>query len=147
MTDPTLTPDQRRAIEADVARLIHAYTWANDDADWHACAALYTPDATFRRPSGGDAIVGRAAILAGFLARAPRVQRHAIANVLVDVVDAQTARARSVIVLYMGDAADDGGLPVQDAKSPLIGTFTDLCVKTADGWRFAERVGSLDFRP
>lgn len=138
---------QRRAIEADVTRLIHAYTWANDDADWHACAALYAPDATFRRPSGGDAIVGREAILAGFLARAPRKQRHAIANVLVEVVDETTARARSVIILYMGDAANDGGLPVQDAKSPLIGTFTDVCVKTDDGWRFSERVGSLDFRP
>jgi ketosteroid isomerase-like protein len=138
---------QRRAIEADVTRLIHQYTWANDAADWHACAALYTGDAVFRRPSGGDAIVGRTAILASFLARTPRVQRHAIANVLVDVEDANTARARSVIVLYMGDAADDGGLPVQEAKSPLIGTFTDRCVRTADGWRFAERVGSLDFRP
>ncbi|MEO5705778.1 MAG: nuclear transport factor 2 family protein [Alteraurantiacibacter sp.] len=141
----------RRAIEADVTRLIHAYTWANDAADWHGCAALYTDDAVFRRPSGGDAIVGRAAILASFLARAPRVQRHAIANVLVDVVDADTARAQSVIVLYMGDAADDGGqetqLPVQDAKSPLIGMFSDLCVKMSDGWRFAERIGSLDFRP
>jgi len=141
-----MTEEQRRAIEADVTRLIHAYTWANDDADWHACAALYTQDARFRRPSGGEAIVGREAILAGFLARAPRVQRHAIANVLVEVVDDNTARARSVIVLYMGDAAEDG-LPVQDAKSPLIGTFTDLCVRTADGWRFAERVGGLDFRP
>lgn len=138
---------ERRAIEADVTRLIHAYTWANDAADWHACAALYTDDAVFRRPSGGDAIVGREAILTGFLARPSRVQRHAIANVLVEVVDAATARAKSVIVLYMGDAADDGGLPVQDAKSPLIGTFTDLCVKTPTGWRFAERVGSLDFRP
>lgn len=136
----------RRAIEADVTRLIHTYTWANDDADWHACAALYTDNARFRRPSGGEAIVGREAILAGFLARAPRVQRHAIANVLVDVVDENTARARSVIVLYMGDAAEDG-LPVQDAKSPLVGTFTDLCVKTPEGWRFAERVGGLDFRP
>ena len=141
-----MTEDQRRAIEADVTRLIHAYTWANDDADWHACAALYTADARFRRPSGGEPIVGREAILAGFLARAPRVQRHAIANVLVEVVDDNTARARSVIVLYMGDAVPDG-LPVQDAKSPLIGTFTDLCVRTAEGWRFAERVGGLDFRP
>ncbi|MCL6250337.1 nuclear transport factor 2 family protein [Altererythrobacter sp. KTW20L] len=137
---------QRRAIEADVTRLIHAYTWANDDADWHACAALYTDNARFSRPSGGEAIVGREAILAGFLARAPRVQRHAIANVLVDVVDENTARARSVIVLYMGDAAPDG-LPVQDVKSPLVGTFTDLCVRTTEGWRFAERVGGLDFRP
>lgn len=142
-----LDDSRRRAIEADVTRLIHQYTWANDAADWHACAALYTDDAVFRRPSGGDAIVGRAAILASFLARAPRVQRHAIANVLVEVVDESTARARSVIVLYMGDAAPDGGMPVQDAKSPLIGTFTDRCVLTQDGWRFAERVGGLDFRP
>ena len=142
-----MTPEQRRAIEADVTRLIHAYTWANDDADWHACAALYTEDALFRRPSGGEPVRGREAILAGFLARPARAQRHTIANVLVDVVDENTARARSVIVLYMGDAADDGGLPVQDAKSPLVGTFTDLLVRTAEGWRFAERVGALDFRP
>ncbi|MXO70145.1 nuclear transport factor 2 family protein [Alteraurantiacibacter buctensis] len=146
-----LTPDQRRAIEADVTRLIHQYTWANDVADWTQCAALYTEDAVFRRPSGGEAIVGRQAILASFLARKPRAQRHAIANVLVDVVDEQTATAKSVIVLYMGDAAEDGGqetqLPVQDASSPLIGTFADRCVLTADGWRFAERVGGLDFRP
>lgn len=138
---------QRRAIEADVTRLIHQYTWANDVADWATCAALYTEDAVFRRPSGGDAIVGREAIMASFLARKPRAQRHAIANVLVDVVDENTATARSVIVLYMGDAAQDGGLPVQDANSPLIGTFTDRCVRTAEGWRFAERVGGLDFRP
>jgi ketosteroid isomerase-like protein len=142
-----MTPEGRRAIEADVTRLVHAYTWANDAGDWHACAALYTADAIFRRPSGGDAIVGRQAILASFLARAPRVQRHAIANVLVEVIDASTATARSVIVLYMGDTADDDGLPVQDSKSPLIGTFTDLCVLTRGGWQFAERVGALDFRP
>lgn len=142
-----ITDDQRRAIEADVTRLIHQYTWANDAQDWATCAELYTDDAVFRRPSGGDAIVGRQAILDSFLARKPRAQRHAIANVMVDVVDENTAKARSVIVLYMGDPAEDGGLPVEDANSPLIGTFTDRCVRTADGWRFAERVGGLDFRP
>ncbi len=139
--------DDRRAIEADVARLIHEYTWANDAQDWEKCASLYTEDAVFRRPSGGDAIVGRQAILDGFLARPARAQRHTIANILVDVEGPATARAKSVIVLYMGDTPDDGGLPVQDPKSPLVGTFTDLCVLTPDGWRFKERVGSLDFRP
>ncbi len=141
----------RRAVEADVARLIHEYTWANDAQDWQKCASLYTEDAVFRRPSGGDAIVGRQAILDGFLARPARAQRHTIANILVDVEGPATARARSVIVLYMGDAAEDGGqeaqLPVQDAKSPLVGTFVDKCVLTPTGWRFKERVGSLDFRP
>jgi ketosteroid isomerase-like protein len=145
-----MTDAERRAIEADVTRLIHAYVWASDAQDWQACAALYTEDAVFRRPSGGDPVVGRAAILASFTARPARAQRHVIANVLVEVEGPATARAQSVIVLYMGDAVPkdgESGLPVQDARSPLVGTFTDLCVLTPEGWRFAERTGGLDFRP
>jgi len=141
-----MTEDERRAIETDVTRLIHEYVWANDAQDWDKCASLYTEDAVFRRPSGGDPVVGREAILASFTARPPRAQRHVMANTLVDVVSESEATVKSVIVLYMGDAAEDG-LPVQDPKSPLIGTFEDRVVKTADGWRFAERTGGLDFRP
>jgi hypothetical protein len=146
MTDG-LSEEARRAIEADCERLIKRYVNLNDAQDWEAVAALYTEDAVFRRPSGGDPIEGRAAIHAGFLARPPRAQRHVIANVVVEVEDETHARAFSVILLYMGDAVEGGGLPVQDPKSPLIGTFTDRLVRTAEGWRFAERVGSLDFLP
>ena len=143
-----MTEDERRAIEADCERLIKRYVNLNDAQDWPAVAALYTEDARFARPSQpGVFIEGRDAILASFLARPARAQRHVIANVVVEVDDADHARAFSVIVLYMGDAAGDGGLPVQDPKSPLIGTFTDRLVRTRDGWRFAERVGGLDFRP
>ncbi len=142
-----MSDDDRRAVEADVARLIHEYTWANDAQDWQKCASLYTEDAVFRRPSGGDPIIGRQAILDSFLARPARAQRHTIANILVEVEGPATARAKSVIVLYMGDVPEEGGLPVQDSKSPLIGTFTDLCALTPQGWRFKERVGGLDFRP
>src|SRR5690606_8309880 len=95
----------------------------------------------------GVFVEGRQAILESFLARPGRAQRHVIANTVVDVEDENHARAFSVIVLYMGDKADDGGLPVQDPKSPLIGTFTDKLVRTDEGWRFAERAGGLDFRP
>jgi ketosteroid isomerase-like protein len=143
-----MTEDERRAIEADCERLIKRYVNLNDAQDWPAVAALYTEDARFARPSQpGVFVEGREAILASFLARPARAQRHVIANVVVEVDDADHARAFSVIVLYMGDAAKDGGLPVQDAKSPLIGTFTDRLVRARDGWRFAERVGGLDFRP
>ena len=143
-----MTEDQRRAIEADCERLIKRYVNLNDAHDWPAVAALYTEDARFARPSQpGMFVEGRAAILASFLARPARAQRHVIANVVVEVEDADHARAFSVIVLYMGDVPEGGGLPVQDAKSPLIGTFTDRLVRTSDGWRFAERVGGLDFRP
>ena len=141
-----MTDEERRAIEADCERLIKRYVNLNDAQDWPAVAALYTEDAVFRRPSGGDAIVGREAILVSLLARPPRVQRHVIANVVVDVEDEDHARAFSVIVLYQGDPLPEG-LPPMSASSPLVGTFADQLVRTRDGWRFAERLGALDFAP
>jgi ketosteroid isomerase-like protein len=143
-----MTEAERRAIEQDCERLIKRYVNLNDAQDWPAVAALYVEDARFARPSQpGVFVEGREAILASFLARPARAQRHVIANVVVEVDDADHARAFSVIVLYMGDTAEGGGLPAMDPKSPLVGTFTDKLVRTSDGWRFAERVGGLDFRP
>ena len=141
-----MTDDERRAIEADCERLIKHYVNLNDAQDWPAVAALYTEDAVFRRPSGGEAIVGREAILASFIARPPRVQRHVIANVVVEADDADHARAFCAILLYQGDPVSEG-LPTMSANSPLVGTFTDRLVRTPEGWRFAERVGGLDFKP
>ena len=143
-----MTEEERRAIEQDCERLIKLYVNLNDAQDWPAVAALYAEDARFARPSSpGEFVEGREAILASFLARPARAQRHVIANTVVEVEDADHASAFSVIILYMGDVAEGGGLPVQDPKSPLIGTFTDRLVRTGEGWRFAERVGGLDFRP
>ena len=143
-----MTESDRRAIEQDCERLIRQYVNLNDAQDWPAVAGLYAEDARFARPSSpGEFVEGREAILASFLARPARAQRHVIANTVVEVEDADHASAFSVIILYMGDVAEGGGLPVQDPKSPLIGTFTDRLVRTGEGWRFAERVGGLGFRP
>ena len=143
-----MSPEERRAIEAEVERLIKRYVNLNDAQDWEAVAALYTEDARFARPSKpGEFVEGRAAILAGFRARPPRAQRHVIANVVVEVESPSSARAFSVIVLYQGEPAPEGELPAMSADSPLVGTFTDRVVLTEEGWRFAERIGGLDFRP
>jgi len=142
-----VTEDERRAIEADCTRLINLYANCNDAADWASVAALYTEDGVMRRPSGGDPIVGREAILAGFLARAPRAQRHVVANTVVDVLGPDEATAFSAIILYQGDPAPEGELPAMSANSPLVGWYRDRMVRTAAGWRFAERAGGLDFRP
>jgi ketosteroid isomerase-like protein len=142
-----VTEEERRAIEADCGRLMKLYVNLNDAQDWPAVAALYTEDAVLKRPSGGEPIHGRAAILASFLARPPRVQRHVIANVVVDVVDLDHASAFCAILLYQGDPDPSGEPPAMSAHSPLVGTFTDKLVRTAEGWRFAERVGGLDFKP
>ena len=141
-----MTEEERRAIEADCERLIKLYVNLNDAQDWPAVAALYTDDAVFRRPSGGEPISGRAAILASFLARPPRVQRHVIANVVVEVEDADRATSFCAILLYQGDPVSEG-LPEMSASSPLVGWFRDKLVRTAEGWRFAQRTGGLDFKP
>ncbi|HZV17752.1 MAG TPA: nuclear transport factor 2 family protein [Sphingobium sp.] len=138
----------RRAIEWDCTRLINLYALRNDAGDWDAVAALYAEDGLLARPSAPDTpIVGREAILTAFKARPARAGRHVCSNIVVDVESATQASAFSVILLFQGEASNDGGLPVRDPKGPLVGWFKDRFVKTAEGWRFAERRGGLDFRP
>jgi ketosteroid isomerase-like protein len=143
-----MTEAERRAIELDCERLLKLYVNLNDAQDWAACAALYTSDARMGRPSQpGTFVEGRGAILAAFEARAPRAQRHTVSNIVVDVEDGDNARAFSVIVLYQGDSAAEGELPAMSANSPLVGWYRDRLKRTAEGWRFAERIGGLDFKP
>ena len=143
-----MTHDERRAIEADCERLIRLYANLADAGEWARVAALYTEDGRLARPSRPDVFVeGREAILASFTARSARPQRHVVSNIVVEVGDAGHASAFSVMLLFTGEAQVDGGLPVRDATGPLVGSYTDRLVRDADGWRFVERVGGLDFRP
>ena len=143
-----MTDEQRMAAEWACTKLINRYTLLNDAADWDAVAALYTEDGQMARPSAPDKpVIGRETILAGFKNRPARAARHIVTNIVVDVESETEARAQSIIVLYQGNDNPDGGLPIRDPKGPLVGTYTDRLVKTAEGWRFAERVGGLDFAP
>jgi len=131
-----LTADARRAIEWDCATLINLYATLNDAARWAEVAALYTEDGFMTRPSAPDVpIIGRAAILAAFEARPPRTTQHVTANIVVTVLDADTAAATSAMLLFT--AAD---------APPLVGGFADRLRRIpGEGWRFAERRGSLTF--
>lgn len=118
-------------------RLVRDYAALNDAGDWDAVAALYVPQGRMSRPTAPDAFIeGREAILAAFRARPPRATRHVCANIRVTLIDSATAEIASQILLFT--AAD---------QAPLVGSYTDICVKTAEGWRFLERRGSLDFPP
>lgn len=134
--------------KAAIAELITRYAVLNDTADWEAVAALYTEDGRMSRPTAPDEFIsGRDAILQAFRSRPPRASRHIVANILVTLEGDARALATSQILLYTGSAAEDGGLPVLSAPSPLIGSWEDTLVMTTAGWRFFERRGSLDFRP
>ncbi len=138
-----MTPLDRLFAEHQIADLVTRYAMYNDDGDYDAVAALFTDDASFVRPSGGDPIVGRAAIRASYEGRPPRISRHLITNIVVDLVADAEATVRSTIVLY---TAPPGGLPADANKPALLGGFRDRVVKTDDGWRFAAREGFLDLK-
>ena len=114
-------------------RLIIDYGAHNDASDWDAVVALFTPDGRMSRPTAPDDFIeGRDAILAAFKSRPARTTRHICANMRVDVTG-DTATATSQILLFTGHDA------------PKVGSYADKFVRTADGWRFTERRGSLDF--
>lgn len=136
MTAPAadLADDERQTIEWACARLINAYANLNDAADWPAVAALYADDAVMTRPTAPDQpIIGRANILDAFQARPPRITRHICTNIVITAEDRDHARGESAMLLFTG------------AGLPLVGTFHDRFTRTPEGWRFAERRGSMVF--
>jgi hypothetical protein len=134
--------------EQACARLITEYAALLDAGRWNDVAALYVPDGRMSRPTAPDDFIeGRDAILASFTARPPRISRHVCINIRVDVLRGDEATASSQILLFTADAAEDGGLPIQSPAPPMVGTYADRLMLTESGWRFAERRGSLDFRP
>lgn len=138
----------RLLAEQACAQLIIGYARLLDAGDWDAVADLYIEEGRMSRPTAPDDFThGRAAILAGFKARPPRASRHICANISIEVLGAAEARAVSQILLFTGEASVEGGLPQQSALPPMVGTYQDRLVKTAQGWRFAERRGALDFAP
>ena len=125
----------RLIAEREIERLILDYAARNDAAAWDEVAGLYSDDGRMSRPTAPDVfIVGREAILAAFVARPPRTTRHVCANIRVTLDGPDRAHAESQILLFTG--AD---------QAPMVGSYADQLVRTADGWRFAERRGSLDF--
>jgi len=129
-----------------IAELVTRYAALNDAGDWEAVAALYTEDGRMSRPAAPDVfITGRSAILESFKARPPRVARHIVANMLVTLKGHGRASATSQILLFTGSPSAYGGPPVLSVSAPLVGTYRDQLIVTAQGWRFVERRGSLDF--
>ena len=102
--------------------------------DWAGVAALYAHDGVMFRPTASDTPMrGRGAILDAFRARPARTTRHICSNIVIHVESAAAARGESAMLLFTG------------GPEPLVGSFHDRFVLTSDGWRFAERRGSLLF--
>ncbi|MFN6954087.1 MAG: nuclear transport factor 2 family protein [Acetobacteraceae bacterium] len=124
MTERTL------ADRAAIADLLHAYCRALDGMDLDAIPALFTEDCIV---SYGPRLESRgSARLAADLARLWRWRRtsHHLSNVTIRV-EGDRAEAESYVIAW--HEAPDGG------TATLFGQYRDRLVRTADGWRIAER--------
>ena len=124
-------------IEAEIERLNVDYWFDVDRHEGLKAHEFYTEDGIFttsiRSRTGRDAI---ATFYRGRQDGRVRTARHVIANLRVDVQDADHASADWILLLYAAD-----GAPVLPSESAImIADVHDVCVRGTDGrWRYASR--------
>ncbi len=132
-----MTEDERRAIEADCARLAIAYAVLVDAFRHDEFGALFADDAELVVPRG--TFKGPAAIQGAMEARDRAiVSRHVMTNVLVTVESPTTASGTAYLTLYKG-TPPAGKTVVKGAAPMSMGQYHDRYVKTKNGWRIARR--------
>ena len=131
------------SIQRACTALISRYAYLNDERRFEELATLFTEDAVLYRPSAPDqAICGREAILTALYKRpADTMTFHVCTDILIDVLGADCAQGRSRILLLSAARPLEGTAP--QASMPVPGTFVDRFTLTEEGWKFAQRRGSL----
>jgi 3-phenylpropionate/cinnamic acid dioxygenase small subunit len=135
-----LTPQQlsdREEIRAVVVR----YAWALDTRDWALLDTCFTPDAHLDYSSNPGGKQGPYPEIRGWLEHqlaAFVVMQHLMVNTEIDL-DGDRATARTMVVNPMGARTREG----PPHFFYVGGRYDDRFVRTADGWRIAERVETL----
>jgi hypothetical protein len=138
-----LSPLDRLVAESECLKLINRYLVLSDDRAWDAVTDLFTEDGVFARPTDpANPFHGREAIRAQYHARPMgKLNRHIVANAVVDVESATEARGFSYVLLYLGVSPEGGGPAKADTQ--LIGAFTDRFERVDGVWKIKARIGSL----
>jgi hypothetical protein len=140
-----LTPALAREIEIDCTRLVLRFTEIVDAGRFDELADVFAPDGVFYRPADPNTpISGAQTIIESYQKRqGPNVSVHLITNVLITAESFSTASGSTRILFFAAprDAASEPGKG-RKATLHLVG---DRFVRTAEGWRFAERRGEMLF--
>jgi ketosteroid isomerase-like protein len=117
-----------------IQRTLNTYSQSTSVANYEAAVATYAPDGVWHIPhiglrfEGHDALREGLAQLGGTMEYIVQLNSPAIIH-----IDGDAASATSTI-RECGKAWD------KDEANEFFGIYRDRLVRTADGWRFAERV-------
>jgi hypothetical protein len=140
-----MNPMDRMLIERECERLVTLYCHYVDHGEAAKIADLFTDDGVWRGP--GIEMNGIEKVRKGFAARqanAARMSRHVCNNLLIDVVDEDNATGTVYLTLYRHDGEE--GRHTSPLEGPvLVGEYRDRFLRTAAGWRFAERQIEVSF--
>ena len=135
----------RLEIEHACARCAIDYTHKVDFGDFEEFSNLFIENGVLS--VGPLHLDSRAKILEAMSQRPPgMMSRHVTSNIAIDVIDEETAVGMAYFSLYRTMVNDENG---EDSPAPLppvaiVGHYRDKFAKTADGWKFAERIGVFD---
>ena len=132
---------QELSDRLEIDDLLTRYANALDDRDWERWAACFTADARIDYTAAGG-IQGSLPEVRAWLEQVMpgfKMTQHLVTNKEIRL-DGDTATCRSCLFNPMGVADGDGMMVVLEC-----GTYRDRLVRTAAGWRIAERVEQPTF--
>ena len=136
---------ERVLIERECERLVTLYCHYVDHGEAERIAELFAKDGVWRSPQ--VTMNGKEELRRGFRARQQnqrRMSRHVCNNLLIDVIDADNATGCVYLTLYRHDGKE--GRALSPLPGPeMVGEYRDRFVRTADGWRFADREAAISF--
>ncbi len=121
----------------EIDDLLIRYTTAIDDKNWGLLDQCFIPDAEIDYVSSGG-IKGRYPEVREWLQKALAafpMTVHAISNSVIEL-DGDSARGKTLVVNPMGFPNPDGSMHIFTVGA----YYVDKLVRTANGWRIAERI-------
>jgi len=113
-----------------IRELLHRYCMCMDEGRFAELGALFADDGTWSAPY--RSVTGPAAITVWLTQSVPAVPKrmHFVMNSIITPDGARACARSNYLVMVEGP---DGPVP------SVCGTYDDVLVRTADGWRFQRR--------
>ena len=144
----TLSETEIRNAQRACEALAIEYAEIVDAQDYQRLREIFTEDAILlRRSIAQEGVRGLDNIIASFTSRPRnRLTYHIMSNIRVRVETPKTASGTCRVLLYTSDTSEPQTAEGRKVSpKQLMGTYHDQYVRTADGWRFAERRGDISF--